>query len=393
MDPLTASVALVIVQFCTGLIMAGLFLNTPSERCTRIWALSGALSGLGVCVTVVSYGGSVGLPRHLGLLTGNTALFAACILAWSGLRSFYQRQAGWWPALLIVSFGLAFEVLLLLDLPFAKRSLLVVLGLQLSFLLLLMEFLLGLSGPTARRYARWGFGRVTGLLAVSLLIGAYLGRMVLSQSNPALFEPPAMSSVGVTLIYLVPLGGTLLLVVSLMMVYFERLLADKQRLATEDELTGTLNRRELVRSGEQALQQALSGGKMLTLAFIDVDHFKQINDRHGHLMGDRVLAGIGRLLRENCQEGDLLGRYGGEEFCAVFPGRGDTEASLVGQQLLESVRARSFEHGDQVTISIGLAVLKPGQVRSWDALVHAADQALYRAKSEGRNAFRLALAA
>ncbi|MFX5813190.1 diguanylate cyclase, partial [Acinetobacter baumannii] len=82
---------------------------------------------------------------------------------------------------------------------------------------------------------------------------------------------------------LIPISGTLLLSVSLMMIYFERLLADKQRLATEDELTGTLNRRELVRCGEEALARAVQGRRVLTLAFIDVDHFKDINDTHGHL--------------------------------------------------------------------------------------------------------------
>lgn len=394
MNPFTASIALAIVQLCSGLIMAGVFLSTPTERCTRYWALSGALAAVGICLIVaVHSGGGAGRLRDIGLLLGNTSLFGASVAAWSGLRSFYQRSARWWPWAMVAVYGLLFGILLASRADYTQRSYLAVGAMQLVFFLLLSEFWKGLSGAQQRHYARWTFGRWIGLAAMLLLSASYIARLVISASRPDVFEPPLMTSLGVVLIYLVPLAGSLLLSASLLMVYFERMVADKQRLATEDELTGTLNRRELVRCGERLLRQAMEQGESLTLAFIDVDHFKQINDNFGHLVGDRVLAGIAAALRENCREGDLLGRYGGEEFCAVFPGLDQEEGQRVGERLVDAVRGRVFEHGQPVTISVGLAVLSSGQLQSWDALVHQADIALYRAKAEGRNAFRMALAA
>ncbi|NUU01265.1 GGDEF domain-containing protein [Herbaspirillum robiniae] len=393
MNPFTASIALAIVQLCSGLIMAGVFMSTPTERCTRYWALSGALAAAGICMIVVVYGGTAGVLRGAGLLLGNTCLFGASVAGWSGLRSFYQRSVRWWPWAFVAVYGLLFGILLALGADFTQRSYFAVGAMQLVFFLLLFEFWHGLSGAQARRYARWTFGRWIGLAAILLLSACYIARLVISTAHPEVFEPPLMSGLGVALIYLVPLGGSLLLSASLLMVYFERLVADKQRLATEDELTRTLNRRELVRCGERVLREAVGKGGSLTLAFIDVDHFKQINDRFGHQVGDRVLSGIAAVLRENCREGDLLGRYGGEEFCAVFPGLSQAEAGGIGERLVDAVRLRAFDHGQPVTISVGLVVLQPGQMQSWDALVNQADIALYRAKSEGRNAFRMAQAA
>lgn len=394
MNAATASLALALVQFCGGVIMAGLFLNMPHERCTRLWSLSGGLSAAGICVMVVGYAGVGGAWNGLLLLTGNTTLFAGCLTAWCGLRNFYQRRtAVYLPLVMVGIYAIIFTILLLYKASFTNRSYLALFALQMVFWLALIEFMRGMSGPDGQRHGGWSFGRCIGIVSLFIFISTHVARFVLSFSQPELFVPPAMSTIGVALIYMIPMCGSLLFSVSLMMIYFERLLAEKQRLATVDELTGTLNRRELVRCGEQALAQAVHGGRVLTLAFIDVDYFKLINDSHGHLVGDRVLADIGALLRKHCYPGGLIGRYGGEEFCGVFPEVSEVQARQIAQHLLDTVRNHDFGHGQAVTISVGLAILQPGRSRSWDALVHEADQALYRAKSEGRNAFRMALAA
>lgn len=393
MNPFTASTALAITQLCNGLIMAGIFLTMPSERCARYWALSGALASFGVIIVVVMYASGPSVWRSSGLLIGNTCLFAASVAAWGGLRSFYLRPVKLWSWFITAVYGLIFAVFLALDAPFTQRAYFAVGSMQLVFVLLLLELKKGGPSPGRRRPPRWTFGRYLGVISLLILSAAYIARLILSSRHPALFEPPLMSDVGVMLIYMIPLGGSLLFSAALLLLYFERLVADKQRLATEDVLTGTLNRRELVRAGERMVNRAITQRENLALAFIDVDHFKRINDQFGHLTGDRVLAGIAAILKQNCREGDLLGRYGGEEFCGVFPGLDLEEAQGIGARLVDAVRQQSFAHGEPVTISVGLVVLEPGMDLNWDSLVHRADVALYRAKAEGRNAFRMADAA
>ena len=128
----------------------------------------------------------------------------------------------------------------------------------------------------------------------------------------------------------------------------------------------------------------------LSLALLDIDHFKQVNDRHGHAVGDQVLVLVSQLLRENTRAGDVLARHGGKEFVIVLPGLGSERAAEVCERLRKSVAASAFAeqglHSGAITVSIGLASAGSYHLQG---LLHAADKALYRAKREGRN--RLAL--
>jgi diguanylate cyclase (GGDEF)-like protein len=118
----------------------------------------------------------------------------------------------------------------------------------------------------------------------------------------------------------------------------------------------------------------------------DIDHFKTINDVHGHLAGDRVIAGLAALLRQRLRSGDKLGRYGGEEFCAILPETALPSATTIAETLRAMVATHPFPIESQrltVTVSIGVAALQP-KMQSTD-LYRAADEMLYRAKGEGRN--------
>jgi diguanylate cyclase (GGDEF)-like protein len=119
---------------------------------------------------------------------------------------------------------------------------------------------------------------------------------------------------------------------------------------------------------------------------LDIDHFKTINDVHGHLAGDRVIAGLGVLLRQRLRSDDKIGRYGGEEFCAVLPETGLPAATGIAETLRTMVATHPFPIDAKrltVTVSIGAASLQPKMQPS--DLYQAADQMLYRAKNEGRN--------
>ncbi len=161
--------------------------------------------------------------------------------------------------------------------------------------------------------------------------------------------------------------------------------------AERDPLTGLGNRRHLERRCAELLPAAALGRGALTLALLDVDHFKQVNDRHGHAVGDRVLVAMAQLLRENTRVGDVVARYGGEEFVLVLPGMGTSRAQEVCDRLRE--RVQSFPWmlrcgvDTPLTVSLGLA---GAPAYDLPALLQRADRALYRAKGEGRNRVLLA---
>jgi diguanylate cyclase (GGDEF)-like protein len=165
------------------------------------------------------------------------------------------------------------------------------------------------------------------------------------------------------------------------------LLAEVQRLAITDELTGVFNRRYFFNRAEVEFSRAKRYSHPLTALIADIDHFKQFNDRYGHLVGDRVIQEVARLMKTSLRDSDILGRYGGEEFSILLPDTNVQAAAFVADRLLTRVGSTSIdtEAGDlQVQISIGVAGLGKATPTLHD-LINRADQAMYQAKEEGRN--------
>jgi len=176
---------------------------------------------------------------------------------------------------------------------------------------------------------------------------------------------------------------------------FESAVSDKQRLeklAATDSLTGTLNRRALAEALEAELDRARRYGLSISILLADIDRFKPINDTRGHLAGDSVLRQVGELLRREARSVDVVARFGGEEFVLVMPETSLHGSAIFAERLRRRVAARDFaDPGEDplyLTISIGLAVFPNERVTSADSFVALADQALYRAKNEGRNLVR-----
>jgi diguanylate cyclase (GGDEF)-like protein len=162
-----------------------------------------------------------------------------------------------------------------------------------------------------------------------------------------------------------------------------------ERLATRDPLTGALNRRAFHAAFEAAARDAQRSGQAVTCMMVDVDHFKRINDTHGHGVGDRVIQEVARKLQDSARGTDLLCRWGGEEFCVVVVGLGVAEAGdfaeRVRMRIEREVGAAVREvSGLRVTASIGVEPMAR-QGEALVALVERADQALYSAKRAGRN--------
>jgi two-component system, cell cycle response regulator len=164
-----------------------------------------------------------------------------------------------------------------------------------------------------------------------------------------------------------------------------------RHLAETDPLTNCFNRRALMEKLEQEMDRAARYATMLTGMMIDIDNFKQINDTHGHLVGDRVLKQLANLLKREQRSVDIVARYGGEEFVVLLPETTAVESRNFAERILRRVATHDFgESGKpvRVTISVGIASYPDERVSDGESLLRLADSHLYRAKSDGRNRFR-----
>ncbi|WP_341887881.1 GGDEF domain-containing protein [Variovorax sp. YR752] len=163
-------------------------------------------------------------------------------------------------------------------------------------------------------------------------------------------------------------------------------LAQIRLLATQDELTGLFNRRHMTSLIRDAQARAQRSGEPLSLVLMDLDHFKRINDGHGHHAGDAVLRGFAEAGRTALRSTDVLARWGGEEFLLMLEGTAPEQAAMVVERIRAQLARASFETvapGLAVTFSAGLVAFAPDQ--TLEQVVEQADQAMYRAKTGGRN--------
>ena len=167
---------------------------------------------------------------------------------------------------------------------------------------------------------------------------------------------------------------------------------EAQRLSITDGLTGLGNYRFFQQTLAREVDRAVRFRRPLALLMLDLDRFKQVNDEHGHQVGDTVLVQIADRLREQVREVDFVARYGGEEFVILLPETATDGAQQLAGRVCEHIRARPMHTsaGDlSISVSVGVAVY-PEHGDAPASLVRAADLALYAAKSAGRNAWRVA---
>ncbi|MBX0329851.1 GGDEF domain-containing protein [Oscillochloris sp. ZM17-4] len=159
--------------------------------------------------------------------------------------------------------------------------------------------------------------------------------------------------------------------------------------AQTDEKTGLLNPRYFNRRFEEEFARAQRFRRPLGLIMADLDYLRNVNNTYGHVAGDIVIAGMGRIIGEMIRESDFAGRFGGEEFAIVLPETGPAQANVIAERIRAAVEAAQFEVSTsakpiQVTMSLGVRC-QPGESQSTTDLVEAADQAMYQAKQAGRN--------
>ena len=163
--------------------------------------------------------------------------------------------------------------------------------------------------------------------------------------------------------------------------------AELQRLAMTDPLTGALNRRQIFELGQQTLRRLRQSKQAFGLLMIDIDHFKMINDRHGHPIGDAALQHVVHCLRSGLRQTDLIGRVGGEEFAIILPMTPTNDALRIAERLRARAAAKPLKQGSTtvcMTISVGVATARHTD-HSLEQIIARADTQLYRAKEGGRN--------
>lgn len=161
-----------------------------------------------------------------------------------------------------------------------------------------------------------------------------------------------------------------------------------KQLSNTDPLTLLYNRRYMTDMLEKEMQRAVRKGTHLTLAMIDIDHFKRVNDQYGHQNGDQVLVTVADLTRVGLRSYDFAARYGGEEFVMILPDAGHEDALMIAERLRSRIQIHSFTgalKSLKVTVSIGVATYPTDFITTVNDLIRESDEAMYRAKVAGRN--------
>lgn len=324
------------------------------------------------------------IPDVFSVVLGNVLVSASFALLLAAVRCFYALPMRW----LAVLAPVAFMVPLIVGVgdSFSLRVSLV--G---GVMLLQVLWLLWTLGQ--QRTDRGGRGAQLlmagmALEALVLLARAVSGVLVFQESRGFL-----QGNAVQTYSFMTAFVG--LLVTSMGFVFMGKDRADaiNRRLAAVDDLTGVANRRAIIAALDRDVARAVRSREPLALMMLDIDHFKQVNDRWGHQAGDAVLHAVAQVLQQRVRAQDLIGRYGGEEFLLVLPDTPREGAYQLAQALCAAVQATSCAWGQEiipVTVSIGVfaGCLEAG-VQS-DQLLQAADSAMYRAKAAGRNAVAMA---
>ena len=239
-------------------------------------------------------------------------------------------------------------------------------------------FFLGIGGTYILLGRFWGLGAAVLTIVVLLVL------------NPALQTPFSRSATATLVVALAVCAVLFDIYTGRAQQLYERLEASNARLrelSTHDPLTGLLNSRAYYDLADNLIRLLARTQDPCCVLFLDVDHFKLVNDQHGHEAGDEVLKVVARCLQVNCRHSDAIGRIGGEEFSVFLPQTDAAGGMVLAEKLRRDIEA--LEHSLngvrlKVTASIGLAERRPDEV-STAQIQRRADQAMYRAKADGRN--------
>ncbi len=340
------------------------------------WA--GALAAHTVAYALYGLRGMV--PDWASVLLANTLLAVYFALILEGLFQFQQRVPNrvliWGPVLLLP--------LLLAALLDQIQARVVLLG-----LLFTLQAAYTVRVLLQRRQETPGRGQYFVVAAYGVLIMMLLGRVALSFTGELRLGAITDSNLIQATTFVLATLCLMLISLGLVLMTKEQADARNRRLALQDDLTGLHNRRFIFEVLGQQLALAERHGWPLALLILDVDHFKRVNDTHGHLVGDQVLRELAACIRSRLRAQDMAGRWGGEEFIVLLPDTDAAGAAVLAEDLRLAVQQlRCLDPQGQplpLTVSIGLHAQPQPTSRQRDELLAAADRAMYQAKQNGRN--------
>lgn len=374
-DLRTLFIVLVILYACLGFVCLFLPYRMPGSHAVTDW-------GYGMLALAAGSGGVAlrgMVPDFVSIILANSTIFVAFLFIMGSVRQGQGpgSNAFGWTVVAVSALLLAYFTYVRPDtqvrIAIASVAVLVLVVPPASALLTAV--------PGTSRRARI-------FTAICLLGGGLimLARAVFTVAWGASMNFYASDGVQFTSVLLF---GVIIVLATLGVVWveIEQLQADLARLAMIDPLTAILNRRAFMLEYERELSRCTREKTGLALAIFDLDHFKDVNDTYGHLVGDQVLRQVADTLRTCLRGHDVLGRYGGEEFALLMPGA-DTAAALAGTERARlAVGQRPIQAGSlsiPVTLSAGVAAYGTDGT-DWESLLRSADAALYEAKRGGRN--------
>lgn len=383
LDPVTCFVIATLMMLLNGGILGLVHrdLPAPLRPSAYDWRVSTLLvAGGSVFFAVQAQAPLLLIPLANGLVMGGLSGY------WRALRRFYGRPDSPWLLLhpLVGTAALAFFVGVYPSL--VARVVIATAVWMISFVGCVRT--LQRAGAADTAISRRVLIAIFSSLAILMLARCAYFVLLATQPTSVLDRSSWVNMVTPLLVAVLPVVGT----TAYLLLLSDRIRRQWERAASTDYLTGLANRLTLGQEGESRLSRARSHGDPLAIAVVDVDHFKQINDRYGHDVGDRALQHVAARLQGACRGNDLPARQGGEEFVIVFDRTEASQAHAAGERIRRAVEAVPFLADGQprtITVSIGVAALTSGDQQFQD-LIRRADQALYAAKSGGRNRVELA---
>jgi len=378
------------VALCFGLLVIELSVATHGllrgSREMREWTQGSWLVLLGLLALLLR----PGFPESLSVAITNLAILAGQSRFATAIHRFLNDGADP-PASVAWLFGAAaLAVFVVLGEPYATRVLVISLAVGLCYLPMLWSL--------ATRGRRREASLRSMLLALVFAMLSLFARAVHVLLAPGEYGGPFQPSLGQSLVLLSCLAGPLGAGFGFVLANFERVARRMEEQASHDALTGCLNRGAADALIEHALQRGQRERSPLALVLMDLDHFKQINDQHGHRMGDEALRRFAEVVRSRLRASDVFVRMGGEEFALLLPGTDAPGARRLAEEVRLAVQAMPLQllhdlpaqdprpqGAAQVTVSLGIAVSAADHMLTAESLYSRADEALYRAKRGGRN--------